>query len=255
MNWGRTGLALWACWMGTAAMGAEAPLHICVDERAHPPYLKEDGSGTAQILLQMAAAKLGQRVEFHYAPQVRCVEELRRNQSQGYPTAGYSVTLQPVCAYPMRDGRPDPTRATATVRVMAYRRVGGAADWDGQRMRDAGAPVLVARGSPLMMDRLRALGVRVDDGGQDTAVNFAKLLAGRGELVIAPGNDGQQLLALATFAGKIEQLPAPFFVERLHLCLSRQFRDADPARAEALWTAVGQVARSAEYRAATSGLD
>ncbi len=236
------------------AHGAETPLRLCVDVRPHPPYVLLDREGTAQVLVRMAAARAGMQVEYYHAPAARCAQEVRLNLAQGYPAAGYSDRLSAICTFPMDGKDPDPQRATVVVRMALYRRLGAAADWDGKRLLHTNGRVLSSHGAVLMQERLRALGVDTDDGGADLEVNFAKLLARRGDLALGYENDGQALMARAPFAGKIEALPVLFAEERHYLCLSHQFRNANPERAAALWDAIPKVAASPEYRAAVKAI-
>jgi hypothetical protein len=247
--------ALVAGLLSAAAAGSmAAPLHLCVDERPHPPYVLPDGAGSAQVLVRLAAARVGLAVDFHHAPLVRCIEEMRRGQAQGYPAAGFVDSAQDVCVFPTRGGRVDARYATAAAHIIAYQRVGGKANWDGQHLRGVGGKVLIARGGLMVMARLRAAGIEFDDGGRDIDANFAKLLAGRGDLALGFEGEGRVLLARAPYAGKLEALAVPFLEENYFLCLSHQFHDADPARAQALWDAIPKAAASAEYQAAIKGI-
>lgn len=244
----------WALAAGGWAHGAEIPLRLCVDARPHPPYILLDREGTVQILVRMAAVRAGLQVEYYHAPAARCAEEIRLNLAQGYPAAAYTPKASALCAFPMDGDGPDPKRATGQVRLTLYRRTGEAADWDGKRLAHTNARVLSLQGVVLMRERLREFGIAMDDGGTDLATNFAKLLARRGDLALGYDNDGQALMARAPFAGKIEALPVPFAQEYHYLCLSRQFSDANPERAAALWNAIPKVAASAEYRAAIKAI-
>ncbi|MBA5637658.1 hypothetical protein H3H37_11390 [Duganella sp. LX20W] len=236
------------------AQGAETALRLCVDARPHPPYVLLDREGTAQILVRMAAARAGMQVEYYHAPAARCAEEIRLNLAQGYPATGFSPRAKAFCTFPMEGDDPDPKRATGLLRLMLYRRAGDPADWDGKRLSNVSGKVLSSRGAVLMRERLQALGLETDDGAADLETNFAKLLARRGDVALGYENDGQQLLARAPFAGKIEALPVAFANEYHYLCLSHQFRDANPAQATALWNAIARTAGSAEYRAAIRGI-
>lgn len=230
------------------------PLRLCVDVRPHPPYVMLEREGTAQVLVRMAAARAGLQVEYYHAPVARCAEEIKRNLAQGYPAAAYTPKLSAVCGFPMEGKEPDLQRATVVTRVVLYRRVGDAADWDGKRLSHTTAKVLISHGAVGMQERLRALGIAADDGGVDLATNFAKLLARRGDLVLGFETDGQLLLARAPFAGKIEALPVQFAQSHHFLCLSHQFLDANPALAAAMWAAIPRAAASPEYRAAIKGI-
>ncbi|MBA5603806.1 hypothetical protein H3H36_00320 [Duganella sp. FT3S] len=247
----------WSAWLAAPALalsgwahGAGSALRLCVDARPHPPYVLLDREGTSQVLVRMAAARAGLRVEYYHAPVARCAEEIRLNLAQGYPAAGFSPRASTFCTFPMDGDVPDPKRATGLLRLTLYRRAGEPADWDGKRLANVNGKVLSSRGAVMMRERLRALGLETDDGAADLETNFAKLLVRRGDVALGYENDGQKLLARAPFAGKIEALPVAFAQAYHYLCLSHQFHDANPAQAAALWSAIARTAASAEYRAA-----
>ncbi|MFA9219451.1 MAG: hypothetical protein ACEQSK_20425 [Sphingomonadaceae bacterium] len=200
-----------------------------------------DGQGTVQVLVRNAARNVGLQVEFRTAPAYRCLEEMKRNLNQGYPVAAHSVAVSESCTFPMQNHAPDPQRATVMLRAVFYRRVGAAVGWDGKQLTGVQQPVLTQRAQLMLAERLRARGIRFDQGASDAAGNFAKLIAGRGELALAYESDAQPLLKSPPFAEKIEALPVPFLMEPFFLCLSRPFRDADPERAERLWNEIGRL--------------
>ena len=228
--------------LALAGRATAAPtLLLCSDSHPHPPLMQLDGQGTAQVLVRNAAQKVGLQVVFRTAPVVRCLAELRHNLNQGYPVAAYSAELDGLCAFPLRDNQPDPQRATALLRAFLYRRSGDKVDWDGQHLTGPQQRVLTQRSQMKVAERLRQLGIGYDNGVDEVGANFAKLLAGRGDVVIAYETDAQALLQTAPFAGKIEKLAVPFYTLPFYLCLSRQFHDADPARAQRLWDEIGRL--------------
>ncbi|WP_228893566.1 hypothetical protein [Pseudoduganella aquatica] len=231
-------------------------LRLCVDERPWPPYLTPSGDGMAQRLLRDAAQEAGATLATYAAPVTRCREEIRYNSADGFPIAPYTPALLPFMAFPMRGGEPDPARAVMSARTLAYRRTGSATHWDGVRFTHLATPVLVRFGSVLMIDKLAAMGVQTDDSGKTLSANFAKLLAGRADIVVGLETTGLALLALPEFAGKIEALPAPFTEEAYYLGLSKAFYDAHPQLSERLWDAIARQRRSPAYqRALRKALD
>ncbi|MES2257383.1 MAG: hypothetical protein V4724_02635 [Pseudomonadota bacterium] len=227
------------------------PLSLCIDEQPHPPYILADGGGSVPTLVRMAAQQVGAKVEFHRAPLRRCVDEIRTGVAHGYPAASSPLAMTAEFAYPRTDsGRLDPSRATATARLAVFRRKDGAVSWDGTRFKFVKLPVLISTGSVALQAKVHAMNLAVDDQGKNLELNFAKLLAGRGDVVIGFENDGKVLLADPRFAGHIEALPALFMEEHYYLMVSKAYYAVHLDAVEALWTVIGQVRQSAAYAAA-----
>lgn len=238
-------------WLAAAlllsAQAHAVKLRLCVDARPHPPYLMPDGKGTVGLLLKLAAAEAGVELETRRAPVPRCREEIRAGLADGYPSASYTPGWQPLLDYPMKQGRPDPARAVLFVRVQAFQRSGGGAGWDGKRFASPDKPVLVAYGSVLIGDRLASLRQTSDTTGKNLEVNFTKLLAGRGDVVLGWEQDGLALMATPAFAGKVEALPQPFAEEQFYLGLSKRFCQDHPEAAAQLWAAIGRIKNAPHY--------
>lgn len=232
------------------AQAGAATLRLCVDERPWRPYLTPAGDGITQRLLQDAAKEAGATLAAYGAPLTRCREEIRHNSADGFPITPYTPALLSFMAFPMRGSEPDPARAVMSARTLAYRRAGSAAHWDGSRFTHLATPVLVRFGSVLIVDKLAALGVRIDDSGKTLGANFSKLLAGRADIAVGLETAGQELMALPEFAGKIEALPEPFTDEAYYLGLSKTFYQANPQLSERLWDAIARQRRSAAYQRA-----
>ncbi len=240
---------VWSRWCLCAALLLPAhaqalKLRLCVDARPHPPFLTPDGGGSVGALVKLAAAEAGVELELYHAPVTRCREEIRANLADGYPSASYTPTWQALLDYPMKKGRPDPSRAVLFVRVLAYQRSGGNVGWDGKHFSRLSTPVLVSYGSVMIGDRLGAIQQPSDATGKNLAVNFTKLAAGRGDVALGWENDGLALLDKPEFAGKVEPLALPFAEEMFYLGLSKRFVQANPAVAEQLWAAIGRIKNS-----------
>lgn len=227
---------------------AQAPkLRLCVDARPHPPFLTPDGEGTVGALVRRAASEAGVALEFYSAPLTRCREEIRAGLADGYPSAAHTPSWLPLLDYPMKAGLPDPARAVLFVRVLAYQRQGGAVGWDGARFTRLNTPVLAGYGSALILDRLEAMRQASDTTGKNLEVNFAKLMAGRGDVALGWEQDGAALMARPELAGKVEALAPPFAEAMFYLGLSKRFCRAHPALAERLWAAIGRIRSAPQH--------
>ncbi|MYM26273.1 hypothetical protein GTP46_26945 [Duganella sp. FT135W] len=219
-------------------------MHICTGET--PPYSTGAASGTADRLILQAAKEVGLTIEYHSAPLARCREEIRLNLSDGFPAAPYSKLSSGYCVFPMKGSDPDIERAVLIRRTLVFRRIGSKAEWSGTEFSELTTPVLVQFGAYLQRDNLKAIGAQVDDSGRSVEVNFAKMLAGRADLAVAPEQSGLAMLEAPSYAGKIEALPIPFSNQAYYLIVSKRFYEANSELMQKLWDAMGRIRRSQE---------
>lgn len=229
-------------------------IRICNEEKAHPPFVYPDRDGTVQILIRMAATRIGARVQIYPAPIRRCRADLLQGIADAVPLAAFGAQLNKPFAFPMRDGRADPAKATATTDMLVFRRKGSTASWDGARFAGLAGPVLIPSAFAFLIQRLDATQVPYDDGARDAEQNFMKMLGGRGDLAILPANDGLEALQDRRWAEKIEVLPAPYLTQEFFLAFAPHYFQARPDIAAALWQAIADVKTSREYRQAISHL-
>ncbi|MFB9246191.1 hypothetical protein IV454_00910 [Massilia antarctica] len=240
---------VWGAAPASASAREHGPtLRLCVDERSHLPFITSDGKGTAGELIRLAARESGVQVVFYGAPVTRCREEIRAGVADGFPTAPYTPSLLPFMSFPMRAGVPDGARAVMVARAMVFRRKGSAVGWNGERFTDRTLPVLVPFGSVLLVDRLRAMGVPMDDKGKTLDLIFSKLAAQRGDVAIGAEFSGLDHLAEPRFADQLEMLPLPFSQESYFLGISSAWYGAHAAEVERLWDAIGRIGKSAAYQ-------
>lgn len=239
-----------------ATVGADGvtELQLCIEENPFPPLIYADREGAIPILVRMAAREAGLRVSFHRAPYLRCLAEVRRGLADGYPSTLPGIEGADAFVFPGQPGAPDPARATVATRVMVYRRAGEAISWNGNAFSQLARPVLHDRSGLLVAKRLQALGVAADSSAKNAEANLAKLLAGRGDAVITFEAAAARLLAQPRFAGKVEALPQPFFVEDYYLGIAPAVYTKHRGRIEALWQAIARLRHSAEYAAAVKNL-
>lgn len=239
-----------AVWLGLAmavaapmahAVDAAGPLLLCMDEQAHPPFILADGGGTIPALLNEAGRAIGVQVDIHRAPLLRCMEEIRQGIAHGYTSGSPHPGALAEFRFPMAGGKPDASRAIARTRHAVFRRVGDAVQWDGKRFSHVQRAVLVPTGLEGMQRRLNELQMPVDLQAKRLDANFDKLLAGRGDAVVAFENDGLELLRDPRYAGRIEALPTPFFEQDYYLMVSQAYYAAQRPVADAMWQEIARI--------------
>lgn len=241
--------ALAAAALPASLAGAAEPIRICNDEKAHPPFVYPDRDGHVQILIRMAAARIGVEINIYQAPVRRCRAEILQGLADAVPLAAY-VEQNKQFAFPLRDGRTDPAKSVGATDAMVFRRKGSPSSWDGARFANITGPVLIPTAYVFLANRLDAAQVPYDDGGRDAEQNFMKLLGGRGDVAILPANDGLEAMQDPRWAGKIEVLPAPFMTQEFFMAFSSRYYQSRPDLVEALWQAIADIKNSREYRQA-----
>ncbi len=233
--------------LAVSAQAAPPVLRVCSMDVDFAPFARTDGSGHWQYLTVLAARSLGMAVERHVAPRRRCLEELKSGVADAM-IGGYSPERAATAAFPMTGSEPDEAKALGVVRYLVYRRVGTGVEWDGRRFVELGNGVIgVESAFALIIDRLRQLEVRFDDGSKTLEQNFAKLALARFDGVVAMDMEAERLIA-AKFAGKLERAGKPFEQSALYLMLSHAYLAQNPKLAEALWQAVAEQRASSTYR-------
>lgn len=111
-------------------------------------------------------------------------------------------------------------------------------DWDDVRRLGAQGTVLVMHGFGIAQRLKRIGGLRVDDGGNDSATNFNKLLAGRGRFYLHRAPGIQWEISRAGMDNRIKLLSPPILSEGLHMIASRKLA---PELAERLRAAIVQL--------------
>jgi polar amino acid transport system substrate-binding protein len=244
-------LMLYAC---AAACRGQPTLRICIDAAGHPPMLTADHRGTIDLLIKMAADDIGLQLKYSVLPLARCQAELKAESQDAFSVIPFRPDLFPYLVLPLSNGAEDPSRSVVQARNMVFRRKGSTVEWDGNRFKHLRGPVLSVFGAPLVVARLKELGLTADDNGKTTEANFAKLAAGRGDVLIAVETDGLALMARPAFVGTIEMLPVPFTNANYYVGVIKAFAARHPGVPEQLWQAIGRVRESAAYSAAAKGI-
>lgn len=234
---------------GAAAFAHAAPpvFRVCSMDVDYAPFARADGTGHLQYLFAQAAKTIGMPVERHVAPRRRCIEELKAGTADGM-IAAFAPERAQYAAFPMAGSEADEARALGVVRYFAYRRSGSPLEWDGKRFVELGSGVIgVESGFILLIDRLRQMDVRFDDGSKSLEQNFGKLALARFDGVIAMDLEADRLIA-AKFAGKLERAGKPFEQSALFMMVSRQFQAQHPKLTDSLWQAIADYRSTSDYR-------
>lgn len=240
-------LALLCAAVPAQAANGPARMRVCAMDIDYPPFGRVDGSGHLQYLVFQAAKGIDLALDRHVAPRRRCLEEIKSGLSDGM-AAAYSPQRAEHAMFPMAGGAIDASKALGVINFRVYRRTGSALEWDGRRFRGLGAGRLgVQSGFSYVIDRLTQLGVPYDDGAKSLEPNFAKLVAGRVDGVVAMMEEADALAA-SRYPGQIESTSKVFEQTPVYLLVSRQYYRRHPELVERYWEALRSYRASYAYR-------
>jgi ABC-type amino acid transport substrate-binding protein len=230
-----------------SALDANAlTVRLCTLDHPFPPFTMPDGKGQVQELLRLAGKEEAVTLENIFAPRLRCMAKFQSGEVDAL-ISGYLPERLTLGAFPMIDDHVDDTKAVGTVRLNVYRLRGSRVDWDGKsfgglNQGSVGIEVGLTAGQ-----RLRALGVNVDEGAKTVEQNLEKLLLGRVQAVVALESDAKLIIA-QRFSDKIEALPQPFEYTVIHLQVNRHFYSLHKNSIDKLWTAIRQTRESPAFQ-------
>ncbi len=239
-----------------AVLGAQAapcaraaPLQLCYEDAPQPPWTMPDGRGLNFDLLKRVAALTGEQFQLNSRPWARCMEEARLGRMDGMIGAADSPERRRFSVAPqLADGSADPARALYQAHVSLFLRAAGSAAWDGKTLRNPRGSVITQRGY-LIGAVLRQRGQHVIDTVKSSDEALRLLAAGGADVaaLMVPLDD-TLLRDDPRFRGRIVKAPQPYATFPLYLLINRASYARDPARIEAIWSAIATVRASADYR-------
>ncbi|HEX5756324.1 MAG TPA: transporter substrate-binding domain-containing protein, partial [Arenimonas sp.] len=222
---------------------------LCTEGQPFLPLISMDPErpGDAQILLAMAAERLGVRIEHVQTTWQRCQQMLDRGEVDALNGASFAAINRAIAEYPMRLGEADPTRSLGEARTYLLRRVGSPVALRQGRFVDLKTPVGIIRAYQINSLSVSQFG-GIPDHNSLTLESLARRLAA-GELDLVAGNRALLVLCATAHAGKLEVLPQPLDVAHYYLAFGKAFHARHRQAIEALWTEIGRIKASPEYQA------
>lgn len=236
-----------------SCLAADKPpvMKFCHEDVDVYPWVLKDRPGLNVIHMRAVEQKLGIKFEITPLPWRRCQEELREGKVDGIFAASYKTERLEIGHYPMTADKTDATRAMMYDGYSLYRLKGSTAQWDGSKLSVAGS--VGAQPGYSIIDQLKQLGVRVDDGTKTADDNLKKLLGGRVEAVALQTLEGDNSLANnPEFASKVEKVKPPLVDKPFFLMLSKQFVAKYGDFSKDIWKTLAEVRESPDYKAKMS---
>lgn len=246
----RTTTALLALLCAQAVLAAERlPLKWCYEDVATPPWTEPDARGLNFDLLRRVEKKLGEHFVYSSRPWKRCLEEVRHGDFDGVFAAAESEDRRAYGTYPtLPNGQSDPSRALHTEEFYVFLRNGGPASWDGQQLQASAKGVLVQRGY-VVASLLREKGFDVRESASTAHDALRQLAAGMFDVSVLQGTAPERLLRSDTaLSAKVVKAAVPYAVLPMYLMAATPAFERDPQRFEAIWAAIANERKSAQYR-------
>jgi polar amino acid transport system substrate-binding protein len=226
-----------------------ASMKLCYEkEDIHPGVLKAKPA-LKIVLIGAIEKKLGIKFELAALPWKRCLDELKAGSFDGIVAASFKPDRLELGTFPMVAGKPDETKAMMFGGYTLYRLKGSnLAQWDGKTLAVKGS--IGAQPGYSIIDQIKGLGGKVDDGTRTAEDNLRKLLAGRVAAVALQTLEGENLVNNnPEFSGKIEKVSPALVNKPSYLMLSKQFVAKHGDFSKTVWNAAEQVRESAEFKA------
>lgn len=224
---------------------ANEPLRLGYSDVENFPYQMGNGEqvapapGVAVELIREAAAAADVKLVFVRMPAQRLLLEMQAGRLDGAFIFSYREERLQYGVYPLHQGKPDRQRRIASNNYSFYKLAGSDVAWDGTQLANARAPVGI-NFSFSIGDDLKKMNLAVDDGGRGTEQNFAKLKLGRISAYATLEDSADAYLRRHNVTGVVKMEP-PIVVRDYYLMFSKQYAEANKARAELLWTRLGEV--------------
>lgn len=233
-------------------LAADRPtIKACTENEDSFPWVMKDRPGLTIQMLRMVEKQVGGKIEVSPLPWKRCMDEVKTGAVDAAFKISYSATRAAELGnYPMVGDKPDASKRLLTDTYSLYRLKGTAVEWDGKSLKVDGT--VGAQSGFSVVDQLKGLGAKVDDGTRSADDNLRKLLAGRFVALALQTEEGDiSIEGNPEFKGKIEKIK-PVLVEKPYfLMFSKAFTAKNTAYVQEVWDSIGKVRESADYVAAT----
>ncbi|PHV12532.1 substrate-binding periplasmic protein [Chitinimonas sp. BJB300] len=238
---------------GLSAQAAEKPasIKLCTDNLESFPWLVNGRDGLNIIHLKQVGQKLGIKVEISPVPWVRCLDDMRQGTVDGAFASSFKQDRLAMGFYPGASDKPDTAKYLMMSGYSLYRLKGNNVSYDGKTISNLTTAVGAQQGYSII-EQLKTMGVRVDDGTRGADDNLRKLVAGRLQVVALQTQEGDNSIAQSEFNGKVEKISPPLVEKPYFLMLSKQFYGKYTEFSNEIWDAVVSVRDSPEYKKTVS---
>ena len=232
------------------AFAADKPatIKLCHEDVDVYPWILKDRPGLNIIHLKAVEQKLGVKIETFPLPWKRCQEDMREGKVDGIFAASFKTERLEMGVYPMVGDKLDATRAMMFDGYSLYRLKGGDVQWDGKKLSSSSS--IGAQPGYSIVDQLKQLGAKVDEGAKTADDTLKKVVIGRiGAAALQTLEGDNSLSTNPEFASKLEKVSPPLVDKPFFLMLSKQFVAKHGDFSKDLWKTLAEVRESSDYKA------
>jgi polar amino acid transport system substrate-binding protein len=223
------------------------PIKACTENEDSFQWVLKDRPGLTVLMLRMVEKQVGGKIEVVPLPWKRCLDDVKTGAVDAAFKISYSAARAAELGnYPMSGDKPDASKRLLIDSYSLYRVKGTPVEWDGKVLKVPGS--VGAQSGFSVVDQLKGLGAKVDDGTRSADDNLKKLVAGRFVALALQTDEGDiSVENNPEFKGKVERIK-PFLVEKPYfLIFSKPFTTKNAAYVQEVWDAIGKVRESPEY--------
>ena len=217
-------------------------LRFCYEDKPLAPYYRGHGAvvpkdyagATIDHLTELVAQVPGLRLQLERRPWKRCLARLQSGDADAV-VASYRPEREAIGQYPLRDGKPDPSRAFSEHHTCLVKKTDSPWRWDGERVSSIDS-LVVARPlgyAPLVVPGPKQVTMHYTLSG---TMDLELLQAGRIHAVTTLCQvAGQPVVSSVISERGLQVLQPPLHSNTGYLLFSKPFYQRHPEQAEALW--------------------
>ena len=209
---------------------------------------KKDRPGWQIELFQSVEARTGVKFEYAFVPWDQAMRLVRTGAVQAAFNSSYKPERAVFGAYPIKDGEPDPSRATVEYTYALYALKDSGVTWDGQSIAGLERPLVVEK-SGAILSQLEKLGIRTQEL-TDYEAMLSMVIGRRAQALAGVDQIVDPMLAMdAERFDDLQKLEPPLQRRVGYLMFSKRFCQSKPAVCDAVWAAIGDIRQTDEFKA------
>jgi polar amino acid transport system substrate-binding protein len=237
------------CWADDSGQTVK----ILLSQSKHPPHVMDEGldinwdlPGISLEILRLTEKKLGLKFEFYRTDWKRGLYMIEQGDGDAIFPSSYREERAKYALYPMKDNKPDPSRALRTYAYWLYVRKDSDVTWDGQRIENLKKPVAADQGNAIISD-LKDGGYVVDDSSDNYKLMLEMLLSNRVDAIA--GFDvsvDREIAKRPEYYKNIKKINIPLREKNGYLMFSKHFAKKHSDTMEKIWDMLRTIKTSPE---------
>jgi len=229
------------------ALPAQA-VTLCYDSGEQYPWILKDGKGLNIVLLEMVAAKTGEKLELTGMPWKQCLEGVKNGRIDGAFAASYTDERAKFAVYPLAEGKPDRSRRLHTDGYTLLRLKGSKVGWDGRKFSNLTGSIGTQSSYSIVADLIK-WGAKVDSNSDTPETLLKRFGAGQLQAIALLTGEARFAMKKPYLANKVEIVSPPLTEKPYFLIFGRGYYDKNQKKADDIWSMIETVRESAEYKA------